>query len=52
MTSVPVDIHKNPVNKMPAIPEPWTWRDTLWFTVVGLVMFSALFAFMFSLGDM
>ncbi len=47
MTNVPVDLHK-----LPEIPEPWTWRDTLWFTVWGLVMFSVLFAFMFSLGNM
>lgn len=52
MTSVPVDIHKWPANKMPAIPEPWTWRDTLWFAGVGLAIFSVLFAFIFSLGDM
>ena len=47
MTNVPVDLHK-----LPAIPEPWRWHDTLWFTAIGLVMFSALFAFMFALGDM
>jgi hypothetical protein len=52
MTSMPVDIHKNPANKVPAIPEPWRWRDTLLFTVWGLVIFSVLFAFMFGLGDM
>ena len=52
MTSIPVEIHKAPDQALPAIPEPWRWRDTMWFTVVGLVMFSALFAFMFALGNM
>ena len=53
MTTVPVDLHRD-LNKqeLPAIPEPWTLRDTLRFAVVGLVLFSVLFAFMFSLGDM
>lgn len=52
MTTVPVDIHKNPANQVPAIPEPWRWRDTLLFTFWGLVLFSTVFAFMFALGDM
>ncbi|MDE2476747.1 MAG: hypothetical protein KGO48_16960 [Alphaproteobacteria bacterium] len=47
MTNRPVELHK-----MAAIPEPWRWRDTLWFTVWGLVLFSVLFGFMFSLGNM
>lgn len=52
MTSIPVDIQKNPANKVPAIPESWRLRDTLLFTVWGLVLFSVLFAFMFALGNM
>lgn len=36
----------------PAIPEPWRVRDTLVFCATGLVLFSALFAFIFSLGNM
>ena len=52
MTNVPVDIHKNPANNLPAIPEPWRWRDTLLFTFWGLLLFSVLFAFMFALGNM
>lgn len=52
MTTVPVDLHKNAANTTPAIPEPWRWRDTLWFTVWGLLLFSVLFGFMFSLGNM
>jgi hypothetical protein len=39
-------------NNVTAISEPWTWRDTLRFTVVGAVLFGVMFAFMFSLGNM
>ncbi|HEX5280689.1 MAG TPA: hypothetical protein VFW28_11485 [Micropepsaceae bacterium] len=35
-----------------AIPEPFTVRDALVFTVPGLVLFSVLFAFFFSLSSM
>jgi hypothetical protein len=35
-----------------AIPEPFTVRDFLVITIPGLVLFSALFAFFFSLGNM
>jgi hypothetical protein len=54
MTTVPVDLHRELAKstKAPPIPEPWTWREMLQFTVVGLVLFSMLFAFMFALGSM
>ncbi len=55
MTSIPVDLHKNlgnGVRQLPAIPEPWTLRDTVLFSVIGLVLFNLLFACMFSLGNM
>jgi len=35
-----------------AIPEPFTLRDVLVFSIPGLVLFSALFAFFFSLSSM
>lgn len=47
MTNIPAGLHKTP-----AIPEPWRWRDTIQFTVWGLLLFTVLFAFMFSLGNM
>ncbi len=50
MTTVPVDLHREIAT--PAIPEPWTIGDTLKFSVVGLVLFVAMFAFMFSLSNM
>jgi hypothetical protein len=34
------------------IPEPFTLRDVLVFVIPGLVLFSAIFAFMFSLSNM
>ena len=34
------------------IPEPFTLRDVLVFVIPGLVLFSAVFAFMFSLSNM
>jgi hypothetical protein len=34
------------------IPEPFTLRDVLVFTIPGLILFSAMFAFMFSLSKM
>lgn len=33
-------------------PEPFTVRDVLVFSIPGLVLFSILFAFFFSLGNM
>jgi hypothetical protein len=33
-------------------PEPFTVRDVLVFVIPGLVLFSAVFAFMFSLSNM
>ena len=39
MTSMPVNLHRDLAsNNLPPIPEPWTWRDTLRFTVVGAVL--------------
>ncbi len=37
---------------LPAIPEPFTLRDALVIIVPGLVIFTAIFAFMFSLSNM
>ena len=34
------------------ITEPFTIRDVLVFSITGLVLFSAMFAFMFSLSNM
>ena len=33
-------------------PEPFTIRDVLVFSITGLALFSAMFAFMFSLSSM
>jgi len=33
-------------------PEPFTVRDVLVFTIPGLLLFSAMFAFFFSLSNM
>ena len=33
-------------------PEPFTLRDVLVFSIPAIVLFSAMFAFMFSLSDM
>lgn len=54
MTTVPVELHRSldKASGEPAIPEPWTVKDTIQFVGVGLVIFLALFAFMFSLGNM
>ena len=35
-----------------ANPEPFTLRDVLVFSIPGLILFSAMFAFMFSLSKM
>ena len=40
------------MNDLPTIPEPWRMRDTLLFSGWGLLLFTVLFAFMFSLGNM
>jgi len=53
-----VALHRKAARKAPAIRkvrarrDPWTARDTLWFTGVGLGIFTVVFAFMFSLGNM
>jgi len=52
----PAALHRKVVKKAPATRkvrakrDPWTARDTLWFTGVGLGIFTVVFAFMFSLG--
>ena len=50
MTTVPVNLHRE--LETPAIPEPFTVGDALKFSIVGLVIFTTLFAFMFSLSNM
>jgi hypothetical protein len=44
-------IHMTAAN-LPEIPEPWTTRDTLLFSGIGLALFVAMFAFYFSLSSM
>ena len=39
-------------NAQPQIPEPFTVRDVLIFSVPGLILFFALFGFYFSLSSM
>ena len=39
-------------SSVPAIPEPFTTRDVVLFSVIGLVIFWVLFGFMFSLSTM
>ena len=51
MTSIPVDLHRNPAQQ-PLVPEQWTTRNTLYFTGIGLLLFVTLFGFMFSLSTM
>jgi hypothetical protein len=47
-----VAVHRKASRKKRVTPEPWTWRDGYLFTVVGLGLFMAVFAFMFSLSHM
>ena len=49
MTAIPVDMRRKTGKKRRIAPEPWSWRDGYLFTVVGLGMFMAVFAMMFSL---
>jgi len=37
---------------LPAIPEPFRTRDAVIFSVIGLTIFTVMFAFMFSLSNM
>jgi hypothetical protein len=54
MTSVPVELHRELANPKKALPtpEPWTWRSLVQFSVIGVALFSTLFAFMYAIGTM
>jgi hypothetical protein len=39
-------------SRLPAIPEPWTARDTLLFCGIGVTIFLVMIGFMFSLSNM
>jgi hypothetical protein len=46
MTTAPVKV------ALPVIPERFRARDVVIFSVIGLTLFTAMFAFMFSLSNM